>query len=91
MTEAGFTTMRLCAVRVLLGAMLALAGSNASAQTPVAVTVYFGDSAYAVNEGGSVEVQVQLSADPERDLTIPWKRHPAPGPGPATSRWYRPK
>ena len=71
--------MWLCAVRVLLGAMLALVGSSASAQTPVAVTVYFGDSAYSVNEGGSVAVQVQLSADPERDLTIPLEATPGAG------------
>ncbi len=75
MTEAGLTTMRQHAGRVLLGAMLALVGSNASAQTP-AVTVYFGDSAYSVNEGGSVAVQVQLSADPERALTIPLEATP---------------
>ncbi len=80
MTEAELTTMRLCAVRVLLGAMLVLAGSSASAQTP-AVTVYFGDSAYSVNEGGSVAVQVQLSADPERPLTIPLEATPGAGAG----------
>ena len=58
------------AVRILLGAILALAGSSASAQTP-SVTVYFGDSQYSADEGASVMVQVQLSADPQRDLTIP--------------------
>ena len=78
MTEAGLTTMWLCAVRVLLGAMLALVGSSASAQTP-AVTVYFGDSAYSANEGGSVAVQVQLDVDPERDLTIPLEATPGAG------------
>ena len=73
--------MRQHAGRVLLGAMLALVGSSASAQTPVAVTVYFGDSAYSVNEGGSVAVQVQLSADPERPLTIPLEATPGAGAG----------
>ena len=67
--------MRLYAVRVLLGAMLALVGSSASAQTP-AVTVHFGDSAYSANEGGSVAVQVQLNADPERTLDIPLEATP---------------
>ena len=70
--------MRLYAVRVLLGAMLALVGSSASAQTP-AVTVYFGDSAYSANEGGSVAVQVQLNADPERTLDIPLEATPGAG------------
>ena len=73
--------MWLCVVRVLLGAMLALVGSSASAQTPVAVTVYFGDSAYAVNEGGSVEVQVQLDVNPERTVTIPLEATPGAGAG----------
>ncbi len=71
--------MWLCVVRVLLGAMLALVGSSASAQTPVAVTVSFGDSAYSANEGGSVAVQVQLDVDPERDLTIPLEATPGAG------------
>ena len=43
--------------------------------------MYFGDSAYAVNEGGSVEVQVQLSADPERALTILLEATPGAGAG----------
>ena len=72
--------MRQYAVRILLGAMLVLVGSNASAQSP-AVTVYFGDSAYAANEGGSVAVQVQLSANPERPLTIPLEATPSTGAG----------
>ncbi len=70
--------MRLYAVRVLLGAMLALVGSSASAQTP-AVTVSFGDSAYSANEGGSVAVQVQLDVDPERTLDIPLEATPGAG------------
>ena len=71
--------MRLCAVRVLLGAILALVGSSASAQTPVAVTVSFGDSVYSANEGGSVAVQVQLDVDPERTVTIPLEATPGAG------------
>ena len=34
------------------------------------VEVSFGETAYEVDEGGSVAVTVELSADPERDLTI---------------------
>ena len=36
-----------------------------------AVAVSFGQAAYTVAEGGSVEVTVTLSADPERQVTIP--------------------
>ena len=35
------------------------------------VTVSFGDSSYTVTEGGAVEVMVTLSADPEREVSIP--------------------
>ena len=35
------------------------------------VTVSFGQAAYSVAEGGSVIVTVELSADPERSVTIP--------------------
>ena len=35
-----------------------------------AVTVGFGQTAYSVGEGGTVEVTVTLSADPEREVTI---------------------
>ena len=35
------------------------------------VTVSFGASSYTVPEGGAIEVSVTLSADPERDVTIP--------------------
>ena len=79
-TQAGFATIRRYAVRILLGAMLVLVGSSASAQTP-AVTVYFGDSAYSADEGGSVAVQVQLSANPERTVTIPLEATPGTGAG----------
>ena len=72
--------IRPCAGRLLLGAILAVVWSSASAQTP-AVTVSFGDTAYAVNEGGSVAVQVQLSADPQRSLTILLDATPDNGAG----------
>ena len=35
------------------------------------VTVSFGAAAYTAAEGGSVTVTVELSADPERSVTIP--------------------
>ena len=35
-----------------------------------AVTVSFGQASYSVDEGGTVEVTVTLSADPEREVTI---------------------
>ena len=35
------------------------------------VTVSFGQATYSIAEGGSVDVQVNLSADPERSVTIP--------------------
>ena len=35
------------------------------------VTVSFEDAAYTVAEGGSIDVKVKLSADPERTVTIP--------------------
>ena len=38
---------------------------------PVEVTVRFTQAAYVVAEGGTVSVAVQLSADPERTVTIP--------------------
>ena len=36
-----------------------------------AVTVSFGQSGYTVAEGASVTVTVELSADPEREVTVP--------------------
>ena len=36
-----------------------------------AVTASFGQTDYSVDEGGTVEVKVTLSADPEREVTIP--------------------
>ena len=37
----------------------------------VAVTVSFGQAAYSVGEGSSVDITVTLSADPERTVAIP--------------------
>ena len=67
--------MRHYAGRLLLGAILALVGSSASAQTP-AVTVSFGSATYAVTEGWTVDVVVTLDADPERTVTIPVEASP---------------
>ena len=39
-----------------------------------AVTASFASATYAVDEGGTVDVQVTLSADPERSVTIPLSR-----------------
>ena len=36
-----------------------------------AVTASFGQGTYSVDEGGTVTIKVQLSADPERRVTIP--------------------
>ncbi len=41
---------------------------------PPAVTVSFETSTYGLSEGGSATVTVNLSADPERELTIPITR-----------------
>lgn len=38
---------------------------------PPAVTVSFGSSSYSVTEGEETDVEVMLSADPERTVTIP--------------------
>ena len=43
------------------------------------VTVSFGQSSYSVDEGGTVEVKVTLSADPERDVTVPLTATPQGG------------
>ena len=43
------------------------------------VTANFGRSTYSVDEGGTVEVTVTLSADPEREVTIPLIRGPQGG------------
>ena len=67
--------MRQYAAGVLLGAMLVLGGSSASAQTP-AVTVSFGAATSTVTEGWTVDVVVTLSADPERTVTIPVEASP---------------
>ena len=68
--------MRQYAVRVLLGAILALVGSSASAQSP-AVTVAFDSATSTVTEGWTVDVMVTLDVDPERTVTIPVEALPA--------------
>ncbi len=70
----------LYAVRLLLAAILLGLGSSASAQTP-AVTVSFGAAAYSADEGGSVAVQVRLSANPAPPLTILLDATPGNGAG----------
>ena len=48
---------------------LAVTGTITDDDDP-AVTASFGQSAYSVDEGGTVEVTVTLSADPEREVTV---------------------
>ena len=45
--------------------------SRTRPDVPPSVTVSFGNAAYTVAEGGTVEVTVTLSADPERTVTVP--------------------
>ena len=52
------------------GETLAATGTITDNDDPQ-VTVSFGDSSYTVTEGDAVEVTVTLSADPEREVTIP--------------------
>ena len=52
------------------GETLATTGTITDNDDPQ-VTVSFGHSSYTVTEGGAVEVTVTLSADPEREVTIP--------------------
>ena len=51
------------------GETLAATGTITDDDDP-AVTASFKQSAYSVNEGGTVEVTVTLSADPEREVTV---------------------
>ena len=53
----------------LLALVTLLPGPPAFAQTPE-VTVSFGEADYKVAEGGTVIVTVELSADPQRTVTI---------------------
>ena len=82
--------------RVLLGfgttlPALVTAGSTATSTVSItdnddpAVTVSFGAAAYTAVEGGGVTVTVELSADPERSVTIPIT---ATGQGGATDGDY---
>ncbi len=52
------------------GAELQVTGTIRDDDDPE-VSVSFGSSGYEVSEGGTVRVSVQLSGDPERELTIP--------------------
>ena len=47
-----------------------------------AVTASFGQASYSVDEGGTIEVTVTLSADPEREVTIPLTHEPENGADP---------
>ena len=66
-------------VKLTLGTLPTGASAGATAETTVSitdgngpeVTVNFGQAAYTVEEGGTVEVMVTLSADPEREVIVP--------------------
>ena len=62
------------------GETLAATGTITDDDDP-AVTASFGQSAYSVNEGGTVEVTVTLSADPEREVTVQLSHDPQGGTG----------
>ena len=51
------------------GSTLAVTGTITDDDDP-AVTASFGQASYNVDEGGTVEVTVTLSADPEREVTV---------------------
>ena len=71
--EETFTLTLSQAVAAVLaggGETLAVTGTITDDDDPE-VTVSFGQSAYTVTEGGTVEVTVRLSGDPEREVTIP--------------------
>ena len=61
---------------------LAVTGTITDDDDP-AVTANFGQASYNVAEGGTVEVTVTLSADPEREVTILLSHDPQGGAGPA--------
>ena len=67
------------------GSTLAVTGTITDNDDP-AVTASFGQTAYSVDEGGTVEVTVTLSADPEREVTILLTHDPQGG---ASSDDYR--
>ena len=67
-------------VELAFGALPAGVSAGSPSETVVSITdddvpstvvVSFGSAAYTVAEGGTVEVTVTLSADPERTVTIP--------------------
>ena len=66
------------------GSILAVTGTITDDDDPT-VTASFEQSAYSVDEGGTVEVTVTLSADPEREVTIQLTHEPQGG---ATSTDY---
>ena len=61
---------------------LAVTGTITDDDDP-AVTASFGQSAYSVDEGGTVEVTVTLSADPEREVTVQLTHDPQGNTGSA--------
>ena len=61
---------------------LAVTGTITDDDDP-AVTANFGQASYNVAEGGTVEVTVTLSADPEREVTVQLTHDPQGGAGPA--------
>ena len=67
------------------GSTLAVTGTITDNDDP-AVTASFGQTAYSVDEGSTVEVTVTLSADPEREVTILLTHDPQGG---ASSDDYR--
>ena len=67
------------------GSTLAAIGTITDDDDP-AVTASFGQTAYSVDEGSTVEVTVTLSADPEREVTILLTHDPQGG---ASSDDYR--
>ena len=50
---------------------VSITDNNLTTKPPTGVIVAFGGSAYAVSEGGSVEVTVTLNNDPGQTVTIP--------------------
>ena len=57
------------------GETLAVTGTITDDDDP-AVTANFGQASYSVNEGGTVQVTVTLSADPEREVTVQLSHDP---------------
>ena len=64
------------------GETLTVTGTITDDDDP-AVTASFGQAAYSVAEGSTVEVTVTLSADPEREVTVQLSHDPQGGAGSA--------